>query len=330
MAGTGLQVMAAGDILGQFNSLSPTTRPNLLGLREAELGVFAPADYLFDAVAILAAHDEGGALWAEIHEVYIGSSKLIPHSRIRAGYYFLNFGRLNSFHRHDWPFISAPPTHARFFAQEAVTDGGFEYSWLVPFAPFYLDITAGVASGYTFGHAHRRGPTPIVPTHYVRALHYTPVGETSGMQWGLNYIGRKTDAEGQMTLVGLDWVAKFREFSQLRWFFQTEAWYRNQNATQELGGYFYSQYGIPDTRLELGVRLDAYSQLNLKNAAGQSLGNLEFGWVPQIAFKPSEFTQFRASYSTLYNLRGSSIQTQEHLLELQTLFILGAHPAHEF
>jgi hypothetical protein len=330
MTGTGLQTLAAGDLLGEFGSKTLSTRPNLLGLREVEIGVFAPADYLFDGVAILAAHDEGGTLNAEVHEVYLGSSKLIPNSRIRAGYYFLNIGRLNSLHRHDWPFTSAPPTHERFFAKEAVTDGGAEYSWLVPFLPFYLDLTFGVASGYNFGHAHGRGPAPIVPTHYLRAVHYASVGDTSGMQWGLNYIGRKTALEGQMTLLGLDWVAKIRELSQLRWFFQAEAWFRDQQPTQELGGYFFAQYGLPDTRLEVGLRIDGHTQLNLQNAQGVRVSNLEYGFVPQLTFKPSEFTQLRASLETQFALRSGANELRNHVLQLQTIFILGAHPAHEF
>ncbi len=108
LAGTGLQILGAGDIVGDFFSSNGAQNPNQIDIREVELGVFAPADYLFDGALIFAAHNENGSKIAEIHEAYIGSSRLIPNSRFRVGYYFLNIGRLNSFHRHDWPFTSAP------------------------------------------------------------------------------------------------------------------------------------------------------------------------------------------------------------------------------
>jgi hypothetical protein len=330
MAGTGLQVLGAVDLLGEYGAKNQATHPNLLDVREIELGVFAPADTLFDGVLIIAAHNEAGAKTAEIHEAYIGSSKLIPHSRFRVGYYFLNFGRLNALHRHDWPFTSAPKAHERFFAREAVTDGGAEYSWLVPFLPFYLDITAGIASGYNFGHAHSRGPAALIPTHYIRAAHYQGIGELSGMQWGLNYIGRKTEAEGQMSLIGLDWVTKLRELSQLRWLFQSEIWYRSLGEGKELGGYVFANYGVPDTRLELGLRAEGLSDLGLQNLNGESIPNVRFGLVPQLTFRSSEFVQLRASVETDFQFRSGSTTLLNHVVQGQAVFILGAHPAHEF
>jgi len=330
MAGTGLQLLGAVDLLGEAGAKDKATNPDLLDVREVELGVFAPADSLFDGVLIVAAHNEAGAKTAEIHEAYIGSSRLIPNSRFRAGYYFLNFGRLNAFHRHDWPFTSAPKSHERFFAREAVTDGGAEYSWLVPFLPFYLDITAGVASGYNFGHAHSRGPAPLVPTHYLRLVNFAGIGDTSGMQFGLNYIGRRTELEGQLSLVGLDWVTKIREMSQLRWLIQAELWHRTLGAGRELGGYVFTHYGIPDSRLELGLRVEGLTDLALETAAGKSISNLRFGVVPQLTFRSSEFVQLRASIETDFQNRSGSTTLLNHVVQGQAVFLLGAHPAHEF
>jgi hypothetical protein len=330
MSGTGLQILGAADLLGEFGAKNTATHPNLLDVREVELGVFAPADTLFDGALILAAHNESGEKTAEIHEAYLGSSKLIPNSRFRFGYYFLNFGRLNSIHRHDWPFTSAPKVHETFFAKEAVTDGGAEYSWLVPFLPFYLDLTAGIASGYNFGHAHTRGPAPLIPTHYLRAIHYQSIGDVSGTQFGLNYIGRKTESEGQMSLIGFDWVMKIRDLSQLRWLIQGEAWYRNLGSSQELGGYLFANYGMPDSRLELGLRVEALSDLSLEDVAGDSISNVRWGVVPQVTFRSSEFVQLRASIETDIQTRAGSTTLLNHVLQGQAVFLLGAHPAHEF
>jgi hypothetical protein len=125
-------------------------------------------------------------------------------------------------------------------------------------------------------------------------------------------------------------VTKLRELSQLRWFFQSELWYRRLGEGQELGGYVFGSYGVPDTRLELGLRAEGLSELSLKNVSGDSLPNVRFGLVPQLTFRSSEFVQLRASFETDFQFRSGSTTLLNHVLQGQAVFILGAHPAHEF
>jgi hypothetical protein len=186
--GTGLDIAAAVDIAGQFGPEGSRR----IDAREAEFVFFAPIDHLFDGMLSFAAHKEPTGFFAEVHEAYIGSTKLIPRSRFRLGQFFLGFGRLNQFHRHDWPFTTAPKYHTQFFAFEAASDTGVEYSWLTPL-PFYLDLTIGLTNGWTFGHAHGFGTFPQAPTHYLRALTYFDLPGKGGIQTGLNYVGRRDD-----------------------------------------------------------------------------------------------------------------------------------------
>ena len=115
----GVQTSISVDIVGNAfaRKEDPATK---LAVREAEVFFYAPIDPIFDGVLGIAAHQEGGVALFEIHEATIGSTKLVPWSRFRVGQFFLGVGKLNSTHRHDWPFTSAPRVHQEFFGEEGV------------------------------------------------------------------------------------------------------------------------------------------------------------------------------------------------------------------
>jgi len=326
-AGTGLQISAAGDIVGEFG----TGAKGKLAPREGEVLLFAPIDQTFDGQLSLAAHNESGEAVFEIHELFLSTSKLIPRSRIRVGQFFLTLGRLNQFHRHDWPFISAPKVHETFFASEAAIDSGAEYSWLLP-VPFYLDITFGVTNGWTFGHSHVEGTKPLAPVHYIHAVTYNDLFWQGGMQTGLTYLARNTFDSEMMRMVGLDHTAKWREGPNLKFLLQSEVWWRQLTRTQtssELGFYIYPQYGI-SMNWQIGVRLDGFTILSLKDVANNKVGNFDYGIVPTLSYKASEFSTLRLAYNHKGHLESGSETSRVRSLELQGVFILGTHPAHDF
>ena len=123
---------------------------NSLQIRSAEFVLYGSVDTYFDAVINFAAHNAEGEYKAELHEGYVSSSKLLQGLRFKLGTFFLGVGRLNQFHQHDWPFISAPRVQSEFFADEGIHDTGLEVSYLLP-TDHYWDITVGVTDGYQWG-----------------------------------------------------------------------------------------------------------------------------------------------------------------------------------
>lgn len=327
-----IQTSAAIDITAPFDFDDSTD--NKLDIRSAELLFFGPLDPTFDATLNFAAHNEEGEFHAELHEAYLSSSKLIPSSRFKAGKFFLGIGRLNQFHQHDWPFISAPRVQAEFFDEEGIADSGGEFSTLLPLDS-YWDVTVGVTNGYTYGHSHDAGRKPRVPLHYVHPVNYIDFGSNGGLQWGANYVGR-TDADGvQMQLYGLDFVFKKMEGKVVDFLLQSEIWYRNMKApeedrTEDIGAYIYPQVALNE-RLFAGVRVDLFSELSRTfQSDGSKQDNLNYGVVPTLTYKHSEFTLFRAAYGyDVETFKGES-DTIHQKIELQIVSILGAHPAHSF
>lgn len=329
----GVQTSISVDIVGNAFSREKNSPASKLGVREAEVFFYSPIDHTFDGVLGIAAHQEGGVALFEIHEATIGSTKLIPWSRFRIGQYFLGVGKLNSVHRHDWPFTSAPKVHEEFFGKEGVDDTGIEYSVLPPL-PIYLDLTVGVTNGWKYGHVHNAGKEPKTPTHYLRLANFLELPLDGGLQTGLNYLSRK-DSEGtKTTLIGMDLTAKWREGKSVPFFFQGEVWQRDLKPEGAVLARSFGFYGFPRTNLmeglDLGVRFDGYSILTLEDAAGRKLNNYEHSYVPTLTWKPSEFSTFRVSYQWNFERLGSRSKLKNSFLEMQTTFILGAHPAHEF
>ena len=160
--GTGLSTAIAIDSVGTLKATKDDRATDDFDIREAELSMYAPIDYLFDGNLSLAAHKERGVFVFELHEAAISSNKLIPRTSFKLGKFFLGIGRLNRFHRHDWPFVSAPKVFSEYFGAEGVIDSGGELSYLLP-TSFYLNVNMGVTNGWVYGHSHNEGKKPKLP-----------------------------------------------------------------------------------------------------------------------------------------------------------------------
>lgn len=330
---TGLQISVAGDLVAEQALSSDSNALERLSPRSVELMFYAPVDHRFDAVASATAHDERGELFFETHELWIGSSKIIPRGRFRIGQLFPAFGRLQRFHQHDWPFISAPEVHTRFFDDEGIIDTGAELSYLLPL-PRFVELTLGVTSGWTFGHTHNEGAKPDIPTHYTRLATSFGAGQLGDTELGFNYVGRKSSQNTETFAFGLDFIAKKRKMRTLKYLIQSETWYREEtrdpgSTERTLGGYLYAQYGF-NPSWQLGLRLDALTVLSQQDALGRGEDNLNFAWVPTLTFRSSEFATFRIAYNDKRDAVDGSTINHDRFLQLQATFILGAHPAHTF
>ncbi|MBK7892639.1 MAG: hypothetical protein IPJ84_17870 [Bdellovibrionales bacterium] len=332
----GLQVFGALDLASELGIENPTPDGGRLKVRSFEVAVSGPVDPLFDALINIAGHDESGTIEVELHEAVISSSRLVPGVRLRAGRFLLGIGRLNQFHSHDWPFFSAPKMQSLFFAEEAVTDSGVEVGYLLPWdTGVPIDIVAGATNGWSYGHTHTGGQRPLTPTHYLHPSVFIE-GDSPGVgtQLGLNYLGR-TDADSlRLQLTGIDLTHKRRTGKRLDFLLQAEVFHRlRAKATldnmEDVAGYLYSEWALDDT-WSAGVRADVYSDLSLKFGTGDARKNLDYGFVPVLTYRPSEFSRLQFSYSLQTETKEGDQNRNEQVVFIQLVSMIGAHPAHDF
>jgi len=331
----GLNISLAGDMTFDSGLSSGSGAEDKLTMRGAEMMFYTPIDHNFDGTLSVAAHDENGETIVELHELFLASNKLIPRARFKVGQFFLGVGRLNQIHQHDWPFIQAPLVHELFFDTEGVFDSGAEFSYLLPTNRDW-DLTLGLTSGHRYGHAHTAGSKPKSPTHYARLETFSEFSNsTDGMKLGLNYLGRTDEQKNNMSIVGLDFVAKWREGKRLLYMIQSEAWFRtvksvSDERSNQTGLYIFNQYGLNPNNL-IGLRLDGYKDLTKINSiTDKKINNITYNIAAEYTWKSSEFATFRTGLSHTFTREEGSTLDRDTRFEFQAVFILGSHPAHIF
>jgi len=331
---TGLEVSLAGDMVYEQGLNKTSAATDKLKMRGAEMSFFAPLDHRFDGNLSAAAHDENGETVFELHELYFGSTKMIPRSRFKIGQFFLGIGRLNHIHQHDWAFIEAPKVHETFLDEEGVFDAGIEYGYLLP-TSFYLDLTVGVTSGHRFGHAHTSGSKPLVPTHYMKLATFSEFSSTNGLLFSLSYLGRTDEQKNHTHLTGAELVVKWREGKRLIYQIQSEAWFRTSKnradiVSEQTGLYLFNQYGISESLL-IGLRLDGYKDLSKRNAlTNKKINNIDYASALELTWKSSEFVSTKLGVTHSFTREEGVTLSKDTKALAQFVFILGAHPAHSF
>ena len=329
---TGLKTSVAVDLVGEYGTKAGSQANDKFVPRSVEMMFYAPVDHLFDARVSAAAHQEKGQAMFEVHEAYISSDKMVDGVKWRMGQFFLGFGRLNRFHQHEWPFISVPKVQSTFFDNEGLFDSGVEVSYLTPL-PFYLDVTAGMSNGYVYGHAHSAGTKPVSPLSWMHLKSFVSLGSLD-FQPGISLVQHTASDGTARSLAGFDLTGKLRKGKVLRFFWQSEMWQRSYTAaggSEEIstGAYFYPQYGF-DNGITLGMRVDYLTVNSLRDASGKKVVNSESALVPQLGYRPSEFSNLRLAYRFEQKELQPQAAESNEVVEFQITYMLGAHPAHDF
>ncbi|MCB1321987.1 MAG: hypothetical protein KDK34_17145, partial [Leptospiraceae bacterium] len=224
-----LDMMASADIVGAWDKEDPHTTGNELQVREVELGFYADIDHLANGVFTAAAHRENGETVFETHEIYFHFPEFfIPNTSARLGKMFLDVGRLNTVHRHDWSFTNPPKVHEELLDEEAAEDTGLELSFLMPWESFWQELTVGAFNGKTFGHTHVAGPDKNNPLFTAHLKQFIPFTDTLGDQFGFSYLRwhPETKSDKVTHQTGFDHLLKYApdKYFSVQWL--TEIWYR--------------------------------------------------------------------------------------------------------
>lgn len=365
-----MDINAAVDMVGQWDKNKRRTTPNSFDIREAEFGFNAAVDQIMRGTFLVAAHNEGGKYFFEIHEVKAQFPFLSKYFSATVGQMFLDQGRLNRIHRHDRPFTQAPIVHKKLMAEEATRDTGVEVNILFPWKTINQELVLGATNGRVWGHAHTDGPPKNNPMFYAHLKNFYYFGNNWGTQFGFTGIRYEPDQNTKTVRnqYGADIVVKWNRSFLRSFMFMAELWLREtefpyeplKNNKPEMdrqyGYYAFADYQYHQ-QWHLGFRYDYFSITSLRDKYGYRASNAEIAYTPQITYKPSEFSYIRASlerrYTKDFTIESSKIDLrpiQDQLKDfyenqgknklsptvvsyqfyIQCVFILGTHPAHTY
>lgn len=284
-----LDIMAAVDSVMSFDKDRPHSTDNRYQIRAGEFGFYAAIDHLADGVVSFAAHNEDGKLNPELHEGYFQfAGTLLPRTTIRLGQMFLQAGRLNGIHQHDWPFVNAPVVHEKLLDSEGINDTGIEFAYLMPW-PFWQELTVGAFNGRSFGHSHDDGVSKNNPLFNARLKQFFAINDVWGTQFGFSYL--RWHPESVSTRVshqyGFDFLLKYKKGKLASFQWLTEAWYRETrqknirmldppaSPVETMAGAYSLLEWQPFERFSFGLRYDQFRVPSLHQYDSRSMYETE-------------------------------------------------------
>jgi hypothetical protein len=317
--------------------------------------------YFKAAAAIVLKMEPEEEVELELEEAYLLTTSLPWNLQLKAGRFFVEFGRQNQQHPHQWAFVDQPVVLTRLLGPDGLQQNGARLSWLVP-TPFYSELFLGVFNGQGETAAsfrnddsaeihggeplerELRGPQDLL--FVPRVATSFDLTDTQTLLLGASAaLGPNNSGAGaESQLYGADLYWKWRPVDAEAGFpfvsFQSEALYRRYEAAGRIS--------VDDPLVTLPAETlgdwGFYSQL---------LWGFRRGWVaglrgefvsadtgafeselrmdrtrlsPNLTWYPTEFSKLRLQYN--YDHRQG--EGDDHSVWLQMEFLLGAHAAHKF
>ena len=334
-------------------------------LPNTEIVLDGAVDPYFKGVAdIVFKLDKDNETQVELEEVYLQTTALPGKLQVKAGQAYLNFGRQNPQHPHQWAFVDQPLILNRAFGPEGLRNVGGQISWVLP-TPFYAEGFLGVFDGqgstaFSFRNPGEDDGTGVNRFHGRQTLDrqlrglgdllFVPrlassfdLTETQTLLVGASAAFGPNDTGGheRTQIYGVDLYWKWKPANATKGFpfasWQTEALYQRFEAgaddsvslpAEKLEDWgFYSQvlWGVKP-RWVAGLRGEYVNGNSGADDANDVFRGERTRVSPNLTWYPSEFSKLRLQYN--YD-HGESFGTA-HSVWMQMEFLLGAHAAHKF
>lgn len=351
-----LNTSFSGDLVYQQGLNEESEASNQLTVREAELYFYAAIDPKFNGVLSLTVHGVEEEPRAELHEGYFESSLLIPGINFKVGQFFIDQGRLNRIHTHDFTFTYAPTVYDQFFATEGILGKGIETSTFFG-SDINYEFTLGLIEGElghnhaAAGHDHHEEEEEEEeeisiksPSAYFKLSAFSPKG-AGGHKTSLNGFFGNNSEEGRFQLVGLDYTFKKRIGNRLVHIIEAEAWgkfssqashfseghdpFYELQSKKKAGGYLSYAYGLTN-QWQIGAITEYFRMFEATSEDYNDVRGEVYGISPFITWSNSEFFRTRLTVgSKFYDIDGHQSK-KDFQASLQFVFFLGSHPTHDF
>jgi hypothetical protein len=308
-------------------------------------------DPYFTANAFLAWEpDEAGPEAATVlEEVYVRTLGLPSGLALRAGRFYIPFGRHNQLHTHEFPFVESPLAVRSITAEESAGDVALELDY-APHVPWYLNITAyggdGAVEGVFDGESRDLAwggrllnlfdLSEATTFELGGSLWDGPLGAgpEEGQEAGVNGAAESLTGGHRRTLVGADTRIKYRDPRQrfgraFEWQAELFLDYRDEQTGKDPMSLFtFARYRF----LRVWWIGAGYSWFSFGEdpAADREKEQEVRG---QLAWTASEFSAIRAEFvwHDRAGLDEEGVELADEIAGLLQLnFTIGSHPAHRY
>ncbi len=285
---------------------------------EVEVSAQAFIDPYAKGYFFLAVSPEEGI---DVEEAYAQFVTLPWGLTAKAGKTKATFGKANTWHTHQRPWIDQPLMLTRFLGDEGAADVGVSVSKDIP-NPFgaFIEATGEVYSGDVENVFGRASDNDLFYNAHLKL--FRDLGENSNIEVGTSYArGTLPEDAGHNRMAGVDVTYRWKPLSRSIYNSFIARFEGLANKRGDFDDTLYGWYASADyqfaRRWFTGVRIDR---------ADTSFHGADRGYSATLTFWPSEFSQLRGQLRRTTLGIGPSFN--ELLLQLQ--FSIGAHGAHVF
>jgi hypothetical protein len=328
---TNPDISAIGQVYGAYtdDSCAQTHDKFALALGETEINLDAALNPYFKGAFVLSVDETGGI---EVEEAYATMVRGLPlNLALKAGKSRLNFGKLNQAHPHAYPFIRTPrvlaPDAAKLLpGEESFNDIAVEASALIPVIGSWAIMISGDALEGGAFHPDEPAIAHAWLAHVSNSFFAGPAACDLGasITQGKNNVA----ANAKTTVFGLDAKVKITGSPLYTLTVGSEYLYKSseiadlsgaKSRDDRYGFYVYANNQF-FTRYNAGALFEQYQNPYDRRAIDRAI-------KPFVGFSVlEESTLLRASYEYFISANSQKNST----VELQLLFCMGPHKAHQF
>lgn len=320
-----------GDFTGHWsNRGSRDVNRDRFSLRELELAFGGSIDpYARGDIFLSFGEQNDGTYQANIEEGYISFLNLPFDLQAKLGKFKASFGKANTFHTHQMPFVTNPNFINNYFGEEQLAEPGVSVNYLIS-NPWdkYIELTVeGFNNGNEKSFAGGAKSNDLVYLAHLK--NFFDLSENSTFELGLSTATGPNDSghgRKRTTLEGIDLTYKWKPlreglYKSLTWqteFLMSQNNKKIQAEVDSFGMYSSLQYQF-QRRWTAGLRYD-YSEFP------DSASKHENAYSANLTFAQSEFAFLRLEYR--HTDRNFEKNTNELWLQLD--FGMGPHRAHKY
>ena len=307
-------------------------------MQEVELQFSSDVDAYFRAQIAIGIHEEMEEHEEEeegeehkhntilhIEEAFVETINIDNHT-LKAGQFYVNFGKYNPTHTHALPFIYRSYVQRAILSEEGLMQTGVGYSRLISL-PWFSELTLQFVEP---NNEHLFGESKHALASIGRLTNLWDLNDELTMEWGLsglNYSPKNSEAASSeiTALQGTDLTFKWRPLAKS--IYRSFIWSTEYINKYQTGPLQERMQGVTSfMRHQFARRW--YFQLQYESL--DVFNSTEFfdteTYSTLFAFKGSEFSLIRLQYDQI-DIKNSE---KEQRILLQMNLSIGAHPAHQY